>query len=340
MPLNFGSHEFFTELVRRLSAPGGHSSVHVLLHSTNGQDGQEPGEVPCPDPFEIGENIWICRIPNELRDVVYRVCEPRDEPPQNVTRQYGQLYTIALFMGPWRSGSIVSWDGYGLVSRVLTLSQLVHPTSIGFAHTAVLNFDSNGDFSHASPGPCRGISEHTFTFPDTRNWISLPECEQIKTLFNGSDLNKLPDRVGRALWNLQYAGYQYFFEVRTMLVAAGIDALLHVRTKGKRLGTGEQFKKRVVQLASQMGVQFTKSDAEEIWKHRSDVVHGRDPWEELRKAQSGFQIPIALKKGDPMVTRYLACEEILRSTVLKCLTDQTFAAGFASDQSVVRAFPI
>lgn len=339
MPLNFGAPECFTELVRRFSVPGSYSSVHVLLHSTNGQDVQEQGEIPCPDPFEIDNNIWICRMPDELRDVVYRICEPRDEPEQNVTRQYGQLYTIALFMGPWQPGVIASWDGYGLLSKVLTLSQLVHPTSIGFGNTAVLTFNSDGSFSHASPGPCRGVSEHAFTVPDTRNWLSLRECEQIKTLFHGSELNKLPDRAGRALWNLQYAAYQYFFEVKTMLVVSGLDALLHVRGKHK-IGTGKQFSKRVIQLASQLGVQFTQSDAEMIWKHRSDVVHGRDPWEELRKAQSGFQIPSNLNRDDPLVVRYLACERILRSTVLKCLTDQNFAAKFLSDHSVESAFPV
>jgi hypothetical protein len=341
MPMSFGSQEFFTELVRRFSATDSDSSAHVLLHSTNGQDAREPGAVPPPEPFEIGHNLWICRLPDQLRDIVYGICEPRDEPAEKFYRQYGQLYTIALFMGPSQTGVISSWDGYGLLSKFVTLSQLVHPTSIGFGNTAILHFDSKSDFKRASPGPCRGVSEHAFTLPETRNWLSVRECEQIKSLFYSSDFNKLSDRVGRALWNFQYAAYQYFFEVRTMLITSGIEALVHVRTIAKRkIGTGEQFTKRVVELAFEVAVRFTETDAREVWEHRSDVVHGRDPWDDLRKAQTGFQIPRDLKKGDPLVTRYLACEKILGLVVLRCLRDPAFAAKFASDQSVEKAFPI
>jgi hypothetical protein len=162
-----------------------------------------------------------------------------------------------------------------------------------------------------------------------------------KRLFDHADLDKLPDRVSRAHWNVQHAAYQYFFEVRTLLVVSGLDALVHVRTGAKgRVGTGRQFTGRIVQLASQLGISFTKADAEAVWGHRSDIAHGRDPWEFLKGAQAGFQLPTTLAKNDPLVQRYLKCEQILRSTVLACLTDHAFAAKFGSDQSVEKAFPI
>ena len=341
MPLNFGSQDFFGELVRRFSSPRSNSTVHVLLHSTNAQDAQEAGAVPCPDPFELSDRVWICRMPDYLRDVVYQVCEPHDEPPQKAFRQYGQLYTIAHFAGPWTPGLVTSWDGDGLLSRFVPLAHLVHPTSMGFGSTAVLTFGPDGKFLHASPGPCRGITEHAFCFPDSRNWLSESECEQIRILFHGPDLSTLPERVGRAVWNLERAAYEYFFEVRAMLVVSGLDALLHVRTPGTRMAsTSRQFKERIVLLASDLSIPFTKSDAEAVWGHRSDVVHGRDPWAAMRAAQIGFQVPATLAKNDPLVIRYLACEQFLRSTALKCLADALFAGKFVSDQAVELAYPI
>ena len=341
MPLLFGDPTFFSELVHRFSAPGGNSSVHVLLHSTNDEDSQDGSAVPCLGPFELADRLWICRMPDELCDIVYRVCEPRDEPQERISRQYEQLYTIALFIGPWPPGIIANWDDYGFLSKFQLLSQLAHPTSIGFRNTAALIFGPNGEFKQASPGPCRGIAEHAFTVPNTRNWLSQSECDLVKTLFHLSDPDKLPDRVMRAHWNLQYAAYEYFLEVRMMLVASGLDALVHFRTKGKRtVRTDEQFTKRAVQLASELGIPFTQIDAEAIWDHRSDVMCGRDLWEALRHAHSGFQIPQTLRNNDPIVTQYLACEQILRSTVLKCLIDRSFAAKFVSDLSVGNAFPV
>ena len=87
------------------------------------------------------------------------------------------------------------------------------------------------------------------------------------------------------------------------------------------VSTSRQFKERIVLLASDLCIPFTKSDAGAVWGHRSDVVHGRDPWAAMRAAQIGFQIPATLAKNNPMVIRYVACEQHFRSTALKRLTD-------------------
>ena len=336
----FGTGEFFTELVKRFSVPGSGTHVHVLLHSTNGIDAQEAGAEQCEEPFEINARLWICRLPNELRDAVYKACEPPGEPYESAFRQYGQLYTISMFLGSNTPGTITSWDGYGLVTKVVAFSQLIHPTSIGFASTAVLRFDDDGSFRQATPGPCRGITEHAFVIPGMRNWLSKSECERIKDLYSSTDFGSLPERVARAHWNVQHAAFQFFFEVRTMLVAAGLDALVHVRNEAKGIGTGQQFTERTVTLAKDLGVQFTTDDAKALWEHRSDVAHGRDPWQSIRDPNDPkWQVP-ELRRNDPMVRRYHAGEEILRRTVLKCLTDQQFADRFASDDAVKKSYPI
>jgi hypothetical protein len=280
-------------------------------------------------------------MPDDLRDAVYKACESPGEPYQAAHRQYGQLYTVALFMGPPRPGVIAHWDGYGHLTKFVTFSQLVHPTSIGFGNTAVLTFGPDGKFRQATPGPCRGITEQAFTVLNMRNWLSKSECETVRSLLENADINKLPARVLRANWNIQHAAYQYFFEVRTLLVVSALDALVHVRTKGKvRVGTGTQFKTRTAQLAAELGVPFTDADANAVWEHRSDIAHGRDPWESRRNAKGDIQQPPELTGDDPLVKRYLASEQIVRSTILKCLTDPAFAAKFESDESVDKAYSV
>jgi hypothetical protein len=337
MPFNFGKPEFFQEMVLRFSAPRSNSKVHVLLHSTNGNDSQDEGAVIPDEPVELADRIWLCRLPDELRDTVYRLCEPSEEPDERVFRQYGQLYTAALFMGPSLPGTLGGWDGYGFLSKFVTFSQLIHPTSIGFGSTAVFTYGPEGKLLKAEPGPCRGITEQAFVVPNTRNWLSKAECDTLKNLFRNTDINSLPDRVARAHWSLQHAAYQYFFEVRMMLVASGLDALVHVRTPGNKLRTGAQFTGRSVALARELEVAFTIDDAKAVWAHRSDISHGRDPWEALKNAG---RMPPVLTKDQPLVQRYIACEQILRSTVLKSLTEPSFASKFQSDVSVESAYPV
>lgn len=340
MSLTFGKPEFFDEQLRRFSAPGRRSHVHVLLHSTNGNDANDPGAVRCTEPFRIADRIWICRISDHLRDVVYKACESPGEPYEPAHRQYGQLYTIVLFIGPPEIGTVTSWDGYGYLSKVVTYAQLVHPTSIGFGNTALLIFGPNGEFEQARPGPCRGFSEQAFTIPETRNWLSRAECETVKDLFDNADLDTLPDRVARALWNSQHAAYQYFFEVRALLVTSGLEALLHVRTPGKRPRTGAQFINRSVQLATELGLSFTTGEAKALWDHRSDIAHGRDLWAFLKDANGKMPQPPQLTKNDERVQRFMKADLILRSAILRCLREPAFARRFESDLTVESAYPL
>lgn len=339
----FGDPEFFEEQMRRFSVPGSNSQVHVLLHSTNGDSAADADGEKCTEPFLLAEKMWICRLPDRLRDVVYKACESPGEPYQELYRQYGQLYTVAIFMGPLLPGTVTDWDGYGQIKRFMAFAQLVPPTCIGLGNTAVLTFRPNGEFERAVPGPCRGITEQAFIVAGARNWLSQPECETVGDLMAHTDIQNLPDRVRRAHWNVQHAAYQYFFEVRTLLVVSAIEALIHVRANertGKSQGPGRQFKSRTVQLAAELGISFDQKDADEVWNHRSDVAHGRDPWASRRDGKGTPQQPPELTRNEPVVRRHLTLEDILRAAVLKCLKDPAFAARFVSDESVAGNYPV
>jgi hypothetical protein len=47
-----------------------------------GNDAVEPGAIECNEPFAMGDIFWICRLPDYLRDVAYKACEPQGEPSE------------------------------------------------------------------------------------------------------------------------------------------------------------------------------------------------------------------------------------------------------------------
>jgi hypothetical protein len=158
-------------------------------------------------------------------------------------------------------------------------------------------------------------------------------------------LDKVPDRVARANWNFQHSAYQYFFEVRSLLVVLGLEALVHTRSPSlkrqrQRVGTGQQFITRTKRLAKLLDVPFTAADAKAVWEHRSHVAHGRDPWAARQNARGGLQSPPQLTKNNKEVQRYLRADYLLRTGILKCLLDDQFVTKFASDETVDKYFPL
>jgi DNA ligase D-like protein (predicted ligase) len=164
-----------------------------------------------------------------------------------------------------------------------------------------------GNLSRPHQDRARGIAEQAFAVPNTRNWPSRAECETIKMLFENADINGLPERVARAHWNVQHAAYQYFFEVRTILVASGLDALVHVRNSGPSIGSKKQFVDRSVQLAQELGINFTNDDAAALWDHLTamDLDHARHP--------TGYTPGVATKK---ITAKFVEPMLLLRSASL------------------------
>ena len=167
------------------------------------------------------------------------------------------------------------------MNTLVNCAQLVHQTTLGFANSARLDFDSDGKFLMAIPHLCRGITEQAFIVSDSRNWLSETECEEVRELFRRG-FASLPDRVARANWHLQHAFFQHFFEVRSLLMVTGLEALVHIHAPAGNSRRGPrstaQFVQRTVQLAMLLGVPFSESDARYVYDHRSNISHGRDPW--------------------------------------------------------------
>jgi hypothetical protein len=111
MPFNFGNPDFFNEQVLRHSLPGHRSQVHVLLHSTNGQDAVEAGTIACLEPFGIGKYSGFA---------VFRTScvSPYTLPANHGASQPKKHMAILVSSTRW----LFSFENY---------SQLVRQTSIG-----------------------------------------------------------------------------------------------------------------------------------------------------------------------------------------------------------------
>ena len=70
----FGCPEDFLLLVDQ-HILAGNSSVYVVLHSTNGVAERDADDNTCEQPFQVKDDIWICKMHTELRNAVYEACE-------------------------------------------------------------------------------------------------------------------------------------------------------------------------------------------------------------------------------------------------------------------------
>ena len=147
----FGTEEDFENLVQSHSGTG-NSSVYLVLHSTNGVAGADHDAEVCDGVLRVSGDLWICRLSNKLRDAVCDACESPGTPPLRPFRQYGQLYTLALFNGPRAPGQ-VRGDRDSEMNTLVSLAQLVHQTTLCFANSARLDFGPTGEFIGPSRRP-------------------------------------------------------------------------------------------------------------------------------------------------------------------------------------------
>jgi hypothetical protein len=133
--------------------------------------------------------------------------------------------------------------------------------------------------------------------------------------------NPLPDRASRALWYHEYAVRTYYVEIRWVLVATALEAIVHV----DRDRSTQQFKCRVSQLANELGVTgLDISEAQRAYEHRCSLAHG----------QKLGQI------SEPDRKLYEAMESTLRLAILRAIEDEQFAALLTNEHEIRKRWPL
>jgi hypothetical protein len=194
--------------------------------------------------------------------------------------------------------------------------RLVHPTSVSLRTAVRVAFDAEGNATRVSQARFSGVSLDAFISPKfSRDWLTIQEFAELKKIAVVLDGRRLPVRLWRALWYHEYGARSYEMDVRWPFVAAGLEALL----KTERHLLGDQFRRRTVRLAEELGVtEYDAPRARSAWDMRSGLAHGQN---------LGTVTPEHLDV-------YAAMESVLRKAGLRGLRDPDFGAVFDDDARI------
>ena len=269
---------------------------------------------------QLHQKIFIGRQNNELWEAVCTACRPRGYSFDPVP-QFGQLYAF------WNENpgepSKYIWDPDENLASAVALSRLVHPTSTGFEYSARIMFNSDSKIKQIIPGPVSGFLAHAYVAPPvTRNWLTDNDVSALHNLlvdYHAISPNR-SRRIGRALWNHEYAAASQYLDVRWTTIATALESLVHT----DRHSSTKQFVHRVTALANRVGINFTQDDARNAYDLRSTLAHGQE----------------VVPCEDATTDLYRRMESILRSAIRTAIHDATFRAIFDSDDNIRAEFPL
>lgn len=279
-----------------------------------------------PASIQIHEDLWIGPF-GELTERVMDACELRGEQYSPI-RQFGSPYAIWREGAPEDDQSDALFDPDLRLRTCVTLTRLVHPTSIGYEYAARVSRGSNESVRIAPYDP-GDLPKHAFVLETNENWLIPSDVPQIQLLVQEFSENALPSRVARALWYFETAMRTLHADVRWPLVTTALEALVHIEGErldnGRYAGSTKVFVDRLLGLGK-MDKQFgvSEQDLRDMYTERSGPVHGQ-PLGQLQ----GRRRDLYKKK-----------EDLLRGILQRSILDASFAATFADDATIQQALPL
>lgn len=296
---------------------------YVVLHV-------HPGPLPNSPPdlapiaqsgrFDLTDDIWLERLSLGLGTLIINACSPRNnriEPLDKAEHLYAFIRRVP-------DNEKHKFEGIELLRTVITLSRVVQATSIGLRYCAwVSSLTSDDPIIKAIP--FMGICPDVMLAPNTRDWLSEADGAEMRRLvpWLTNDMHK---RVFRAWWNLEYLMHVAELDMRWLYVVSGLEALMNT----DREASTSQFRHRVYQLGSALGIKLSKTDLTHAYDIRSKLSHTHD-------FLQGLHAAVPAIKQDPL---YQKLETLLRVTVRRCLLDATFGDRFKDEGSVDASWPM
>ncbi len=272
--------------------------------------------------FPLSDDIWIERLDESLAKKVQKACEPSH---YNIgTQEYDRhLYAFVQRVADIEHRP---YEGLETLHAVLALSRLIHPTSVGDRYCAKI-FHYGLPDSSIYAVQYRGISPDIFLNAKQRDWLSPEDGKTLRRLMRWLSTNKpMHHRVHRAYWYHEYVMRSSMLDIRLPLVTTGLEALVNTSEHG----SGTQFHVRVAQLAAASGIAFSETEAKKAWKLRSKLAHAE-------AFLHGLDMVLPANEHNDV---YEKLEAILRSTVLRCLLDESFGDRFRDEHTVDRNWPL
>lgn len=300
------------------------ASIHDVVVHTNHNTFAFPNSQllkanPPPDPFDLGNDLWIGKIDADAARIVLDLGEPNYHGTPKPVIQYAQLYSFVREKD--RLAAPYQWDEDARLQACVAVSRLIQPTTVSLRYAARIRYNPDS-IADISPANIRGVGTDTFpASPPERDWLTEADAVRLRRAMTRLIASPLPDRASRALWYHEYAVRTYYVEIRWVLVATGLEALVHV----ERWHSTEQFKCRVSRLAEELGVSgLGLLEAEMAYIHRSTVAHGQKLGQ--------------LSNSDRKL--YESMETTLRVAVLKAIEDDKFSGILSDPEEIKKRWPI
>jgi len=275
---------------------------------------------PIESRCDLGPGLWVERLDVGLAKALLDFCERTCKGTLSPVRQFSQLYAFVREIP--ESAPLAEWDRDNRLTNCVGLSRLIHPTSTGFRYAATFRVGDDGLPAQMCKAEISGINIEAHVSPtQKRNWLTEHEAEELKEVLRQFSAQALPKRVGNALWYHEFAFRTWFADVRWTLVCTALEALLNTDTRDNK----RQFESRTHGLATELGLEFEKADAQIAYDVRSKLTHGE-------------AFLYGLPKGDLRI--YDRMEDLLRASILRAIKDPGFARIFSSGDAVRSHWPL
>ena|SRR5215469_1207228 len=182
---------------------------------------------PASDPFQLANDLWLRKIEAESARIILNLAEPSFYGTPKPVIQFAQLYSfVRETPGP---GVPYRWDDDSRLQLCVALSRIIHPTSVSLRYAARIRYNSDSSVADISPADIRGVGIDTYLAETpSRDWLTEFDAVRLRSLLAKLDLSPMPERASRALWYHEYAIRTYYVEIRWVLVATALEALVHV----------------------------------------------------------------------------------------------------------------
>jgi len=226
-----------------------------------------------------------------------------------------------------------AWDPDEAIYSAVALSRLVHPNTISTEYAArVICLNSGALEVH--PGPVTRRSANAWAHESIKKrWLTRADSKALAVLLATywPIQAALPRRLRNAFWHHEYATQTRDPNVRLVLVATALEALVHT----DRFKSTAQFG-RVAQLAAEVGLFFSTTDADDAYDLRSHFTHG-DRLASLLDSSDEKQCTAQEQRMNALL---VAMEAILRKAIRRGIEDPVFRSVFEDAERIRARWPI
>lgn len=294
---------------------------------------------------EIGDGVFFEKLDHDWIKKVREQCPevPAYEllyPPKTLTHRFAWEHTLPDGgLVNLNSVSEVKSNGYKIIQRIIFLSRIIKPTSIGYTPLFV-----ESGYSKSNPGQHKSflvfnnlnIAIVNPEFDEIFNTYTDVDAEEMTALwanfqifFNGpGSHNPKYHRLFRAILQNEFSYATPFGELAHSTAHTALEVLICTTHKFN--------KKQIVERLPQIIPSINGQDTEKIYKLCCEFKHAAAPWF-LDALQFGGQLTAS---DQERLDSVILLRQIVRKILKKAIEDISFADILADPQILRTAFPV